>query len=80
MPTPPTTPPSTPEMLGIPAAAAEVQLQPGFYQELVSKLAWAIGTAYRVPYSKSRCLARETALGVARSLVMDHGYGVATER
>lgn len=61
--------------LGIPAAETQVSLQSDFYRELVSKLAWAIGSTYGKPYNNTRCPARVLAAELARDAVARHGYG-----
>jgi len=45
-----------------------------FNKELRNKIAWVIGTAYRVPYSTGRTPAQVYALLIQCAIVRDHGY------
>lgn len=60
--------------LGIPASQAQPLLQSDAYKELVNKLAWSIGSVYRVPYGNTRTEARRLAAHIARIIVTEHGY------
>ena len=69
-----TTPSDDSQPLGIPAARTHPGLQTDAYKEIINKIAWAIGSSYRVPYRNARTGARYVAIGLARDLVGDHGY------
>lgn len=45
-----------------------------FRKELQNKLAWVVGTAYGVPYSKRMSEAQVYAERVVVALIRDHGY------
>jgi len=60
--------------LGIPAHQAQPDLQGNAFVELVNKLAWAIGTTYRVPYSNLRSPARQYAIALASEVQRRNGY------
>jgi len=60
--------------MGIPAAQAQPLLQQDSFKELVNKLAWVLGSTYRVPYSNVRTPARQMAITLARVTIADHGY------
>lgn len=60
--------------LGIPASAAQAALQSDAYKELVNKLAWCLGSSYRVPYTNVRTLARRWAIELARKTFLEHGF------
>lgn len=75
---PPQLPPVGPLMkdkaLGIPPHEAQISLQMEATKELVNKLAWALGSAYRRPYSNMRTPAREAAWSLVKQVIRDHGY------
>ena len=60
--------------LGIPAFEAQPLLQSAAFKELVNKLAWCLGSSYRVPYTNVRTLARQWALELASRTITEHGY------
>lgn len=60
--------------LGIPASEAQAALQSDAYKELVNKLAWALGSSYRMPYTNMRTLARVWACDLAKQTIIEHGY------
>jgi len=62
------------EPIGIPAEYSDIRLQASAYAELVNKLAWALGSAYRVGYNRPKDDPRRTALAMARTFVADHGW------
>lgn len=49
-------------------------LQTDAFKEVINKLAWALGTTYRVPYSNSKTLCRQWALELAKQTLKSHGY------
>jgi len=61
---------------GTPAEATHPALQTDVYQEIVNKLAWCLGSVYRVPYSGKRTAVRIYAERIAQAVVRDHGYPV----
>jgi len=60
--------------LGIPATSTQLQLQTDAFKELVNKVAWALGSTYRRPYSNGRTVARQVASRLVARLILDHGY------
>lgn len=64
----------TPGRLGLPTGGAQPELQMDCYKELINKIAWAIGSAYRLPYNNQTTLSRQAATTLARDLVNRHGY------
>jgi len=44
------------------------------YKSLISKLAWAVGTTYGVPYTNVRLKAHRLAVSAALSIVRAEGY------
>lgn len=60
--------------LGCPPSECQPQLTTDCYQELVNKLAWVLGSTYRVEYSNRRTRARTLAQRIANSIVKDSGY------
>lgn len=62
------------DMEGIPAHLTKPAEQSDVFKELVNKLAWALGSTYRVPYGNSWTGARQNALELAKSVITDHGY------
>jgi len=66
---------STPkQLLGIPPHETQVTLQQDAFKELVNKLAWALGSTYRVPYANTRTAARQYAISMAGRVVEIQGY------
>jgi len=63
---------STP--LGIPPIEAQPQLQTDSYKELINKVAWVLGSTYRVSYSNRRSPARLVAQRIATALIRECGY------
>jgi len=61
--------------IGIPTGDTIPAMQTEFWKELVNKLAWALGTSYRVSYSSPRAEPRSTALILAQQVLSQHGYG-----
>jgi len=60
--------------LGIPAVETVVGFQTEVFKELINKLAWALGSTYRLPYSNQRTPARQLAISIAKHLVDREGY------
>jgi len=61
--------------IGIPVDDTHAPLQTDFFKELVNKIAWALGTSYRVSYSSSRAEPRATAIVLANDVLARLGYG-----
>lgn len=60
--------------LGLPPLQVLPHLQQDVAKELVNKLAWVLGSTYRVPYSNIRTGARAYAWRIAKAVLQDHGY------
>ncbi len=60
--------------LGIPPCDTHLALQTDMAKELVNKIAWVLGSAYRVPYSNMRTPARQYAWRIVKKVLEDHGY------
>ncbi len=60
--------------LGIPAWSTHEALQQDACVELANKLAWALGSTYRMPYSSKATLARQYAWTLMQETVIEHGY------
>jgi len=60
--------------LGIPVADTQPLLQADAFKELVNKLAWTLGSTYRVSYNNARTPARLLAIALAKLVVADSGY------
>ena len=60
--------------LGIPACDTHPPLQQDSFKEVINKLAWALGSTYRVPYSGKQSPARVYALRMAQAVLRDNGY------
>lgn len=65
------------DAFGIPARDAVAARQTEAYKELVNKIAWCLGSTYRVQYSNQRSPIRVYAQRIARAVVRDHGYPAA---
>ena len=66
--------PTASEPFGISAYEAHSQLQTDSYQEIVNKIAWVLGSTFRVQYSNRRSPARLYAQRIATAIVKAHGY------
>ncbi len=60
--------------LGIPPLDTHLALQTDCAKELVNKIAWVLGSTYRVPYANIRTEARQYALRIVKQVTKDHGY------
>jgi len=60
--------------LGIPPLDTHLALQTDCAKELVNKIAWVLGSTYRVPYANMRTDARQYAWRVVKKILEDHGY------
>jgi len=66
--------PRSSEALGVPGSETHLALQTDSFQEIVNKLAWVLGSTYRVQYSNRRSPARLYAQRIATAIVKAHGY------
>ena len=66
--------PTSALVFGIPADRTHPPLQTDAYKELVNKLAWALGSSYRVSYSSRRSPLVKYAQRIANKVFKDHGY------
>ena len=62
--------------LGIPPKDTISTLQQDHVKELANKLAWALGSTYRVNYSNMSSDARKYAWLIVKAVIRDHGYPV----
>lgn len=60
--------------VGIPSNETLPALQSNAWVELVNKIAWALGSTYRVPYNRPRGEPRRTAIALAHEVLASHGY------
>ena len=60
--------------LGIPPLDTHLALQTDCAKELVNKIAWVLGSTYRVPYANMRTDARQYAWRIVKKVLEDHGY------
>ncbi len=60
--------------LGIPPLDTHLALQTDCAKELVNKIAWVLGSTYRVPYANMRTDARQYAWRIVKKVIEDHGY------
>lgn len=60
--------------LGIPPPDTHIALQTDVAKELVNKIAWVLGSTYRVPYANMRTHARQYAWRIVKKIIEDNGY------
>ena len=60
--------------LGIPPLDTHLALQTDCAKELVNKIAWVLGSTYRVPYANMRTDARQYAWRIVKRVIEDNGY------
>lgn len=60
--------------LGLPSQQTQVALRADIYKELVNKLAWVLGSTYRVNYSNGKHPARAYARRLVGRVLSDHGF------
>jgi len=60
--------------LGVPPLDTHIALQTDVAKELCNKIAWVLGSTYRVPYANMRTDARQYAWRVVKRVLEDHGY------
>jgi len=66
--------PRSSDRFGVPGSETHLGLQTDSFQEIVNKLAWVLGSTYRVQYSNRRSPARLYAQRIATAIVKAHGY------
>lgn len=59
---------------GIPPREAQDALKADAYKELINKIAWVLGSTYRVNYSNTRMPARKYAQILVGAIIRDHGF------
>jgi len=60
--------------LGISPLDTHIALQTDVAKELCNKIAWVLGSTYRVPYANMRTEARQYAWRIVKKVLEDHGY------
>jgi len=60
--------------LGTPPLETHLALQTDCAKELVNKIAWVLGSTYRVPYANMRTDARQYAWRIVKKVLEDNGY------
>jgi len=60
--------------LGVPPLDTHIALQTDVAKELCNKIAWVLGSTYRVPYANMRTDARQYAWRIVKKVLEDHGY------
>ena len=60
--------------MGIPPSESQIALQQDVVKELVNKVAWVLGSVYRVNYSSMRTPARAYSWRIVKKVLEDHGY------
>ena len=60
--------------LGLPPSETQIALQQDCVKELVNKIAWVLGSVYRVNYSNMRTPARSYAWRIVKKVLEDNGY------
>jgi len=67
-------PTSTETPLGVPPLDTHLALQTDVAKELVNKIAWVLGSTYRVSYANMRTDARQYAWRIVKKVLEDNGY------
>ena len=60
--------------LGVPPLDTHLALQTDVAKELCNKIAWVLGSTYRVPYANMKTDARQYAWRIVKKVLEDHGY------
>lgn len=60
--------------LGVPPLDTHIALQTDVAKELCNKIAWVLGSTYRVPYANMRTDARQYAWSIVKQVLEVHGY------
>jgi len=63
-----------PGAIGGPVSGVSEGFRHDCQKELTSKLAWAMGTFYNVPYSGKQTEVHKYVARAARAILRDHGY------
>lgn len=66
----------SPDAFGIPSTDTVSTMQADAFKELVNKIAWAVGSAYQVPYAGERTRCRTYVRYLVADIMRDHGYPV----
>jgi len=66
--------PMSTDPLGVSPLDTHLALQTDIAKELVNKIAWVLGSTYRVPYANMRTEARQYAWRIVKRILEDHGY------
>jgi len=66
--------PNSETPLGVPPLDTHIALQTDVAKELCNKIAWVLGSTYRVPYANMRTDARQYAWRIVKKVLEDHGY------
>ncbi len=59
---------------GISGSETQKALEIDVFKELVNKIAWAVGTTYGRPYATRRDVARQLAVDLATTVVVEKGW------
>lgn len=59
---------------GLPPSETHAALQTDVFKELINKIAWAIGSTYRLQYRNTRSPGRQCAIAMAQAVVRLNGY------
>ncbi len=60
--------------LGVHISDVDPELTPEVLKELTNKLAWALGSTYKLSYHGKRSRVREAAWDAVKELIHQHGY------
>jgi len=66
--------PTSTDTLGVPPLETHLALQTDVAKELCNKIAWVLGSTYRVPYANMKTDARQYAWRIVKKVLEDHGY------
>ncbi len=66
--------PSSDAPLGVPPLDTHLALQTDVCKELANKVAWVLGSVYRVPYANMKTDARQYAWRIVKRILEDQGY------
>jgi len=66
--------PKDPDPLGVHVSLTHEALQTDCFKELINKIAWALGSTYRTPFSNTSTATRILARQMATSVVRTQGY------
>ncbi len=63
-----------PTAMGLTVAQTHSALQADIVKEIANKLAWVLGSVYRVPYNNRGSVPRGYAWLMTKAILRDHGY------